>query len=129
MRIAAAPRRRARISLIPLIDVMLVLLFFFMLATSYVDVGHTRLELAPASRAGVGGSDTTARLEVLADGMLRYGDEVRPLPELLPQLRALARDTPLRLAAAAGVSLQALLSALEQLQAAGLKVQLDGAAP
>ena len=129
MRLGPGRRPRARISLIPLIDVMLVLLFFFMLVTRYVEVGRTRLDLAPAGRAGAGGSEQSVQAQVLAGGLLRYGGDTRPLPELLPVLKALPADHELSLAPAPGVSLQALIAAWEQLQAAGIRSRLAAGAP
>jgi biopolymer transport protein ExbD len=129
MRLTLARRPRSRLSLIPLIDVMLVLLFFFMLATSYVEVERTRLELASGGRPGSGGSDEAAVAVVLEQGLLRYGGEVRPLPELLPQLRALPADAELRLTPAPGLSLQALLAAWQQLRAEGIAAKLGTSAP
>jgi len=112
MRLTSAQRPRSRLSLIPLIDVMLVLLFFFMLATSYVEVERTRLELASGGRPGSGGGDEAAVAVVLEQGLLRYGGEVRPLSELLP-----------------GLSLQALLAAWQQLRAEGIAAKLGTSAP
>ncbi|MDP3856200.1 MAG: biopolymer transporter ExbD [Stagnimonas sp.] len=129
MRLGPARRPRARISLIPLIDVMLVLLFFFMLVTRYVEVGRTRLELAPAGRAGAGGSERSVQAQVLDGGLLRYGGETGPLPELLPLLKALPAGSELSLAPAPGVSLQVLIAVWEQLQAEGIRSQLAAGAP
>lgn len=129
MRLTSAQRPRSRLSLIPLIDVMLVLLFFFMLATSYVEVERTRLELASGGRPGSGGGEEAAVAVVLEQGLLRYGGEVRPLSELLPQLRALPADVELRLTPAPGLSLQALLAAWQQLRAEGIAAKLGTSAP
>jgi len=124
------PRRpRPRLSLIPLIDVMLVLLFFFMLATSYVDVGRTRLDLAPAGRAGAGGNELSAQATVFDDGQLRYAGSTRPIADWVPELKALPAGTQLSLVPAPGVSLQGLIAAWEQLQAAGVAVRLGAGAP
>lgn len=129
MRLALARRPRSRLSLIPLIDVMLVLLFFFMLATSYVEVKRTRLELAAADSPGLGADQAPAVAVVLEAGLLRYDGQVRPLAELLPQLRALPADSELRLSPAPGVSLQTLLSAWERLRAEGVAAKLGAEAP
>lgn len=129
MRLGTARRARSRISLIPLIDVMLVLLFFFMLATSYVEVGRTRVELAPAGRAGAGGDPASVQVTVLGDGRLSFGGEARPTAELVPQLKALPAGTELSLVPAAGVSLQTLIAGWEQLQAEGVSTRLGAGAP
>ncbi|ROH93187.1 biopolymer transporter ExbD [Stagnimonas aquatica] len=129
MRLALARRPRSRLSLIPLIDVMLVLLFFFMLATSYVQVERTRLELAAADGPGTGADQAPAVAVVLEQGLLRYQGQVRPLAEWLPQLRTLPANGELLLSPAPGVSLQVLLSAWETLRAEGVAAKLGTAAP
>lgn len=128
MRLTSARRPRSRLSLIPLIDVMLVLLFFFMLATSYVEVERTRLELASGGRPSGGGEAATVAV-VLEQGLMRYGGEVRPLAELLPQLRALPADAELRLAPAPGLSLQTLLAVWERLRDEGVAAKLEAGGP
>ena len=123
MRLSAPGRRRSRPSLIPLIDVMLVLLFFFMLANTYVDYGRTRLELAPgSSSSGLGNAPDVLRVVLLDDGKLRIGDAVLNTSQAIKQLRS-AREV--RLSPAPGVALQTLLAGWEQLKAAGVNVQLS----
>lgn len=129
MRLATARRPRSRLSLIPLIDVMLVLLFFFMLATSYVHVERTRLELAAANHPGIGSESPPAVITVLEQSLLRYEGQAGPLNELLPALRTRLADGELQLVPAPGVSLQTLLTAWEALQAAGIPVKLGAETP
>ena len=129
MQLSVPARRRSRPSLIPLIDVMLVLLFFFMLVGSYAGYTRTALELAPSSRVGgtpVADEPDVLRAIVLADGQLKVGAAVfDPLPAI-EQLK-LAREV--RLTPAPGVPLQTLLASWDQLAAAGVKVQLAEGAP
>src|SRR3546814_12993071 len=47
-RFSRGPRRRVRISLTPLIDVVFILLIFFMLATSFVDDRAIEVEIGRA---------------------------------------------------------------------------------
>ena len=129
MRLHAATGRRARVSLIPLIDVMLVLLFFFMLATSYVDSGRTRLELAAAAQGRAGGEADSTRLLVLADGRLQFQGETRALVDWLPVLQARPPGDALSVSPAPGLPLQTLLSSWQALQAAGLNARLAAEAP
>ena len=126
MRLSAPGRRRSRPSLIPLIDVMLVLLFFFMLANTYVDYGRTRLELAPGGRAsGLGNEADVVRVVVTDDGQLRVGVALLSPAQAVERLR---RAKDVRLSPAPGVALQTLLAGWEQLKAAGVNVQLSEAA-
>lgn len=124
MKLAEPQRRNKRLSLIPLIDVMLVLLFFFMLATSYVDYGRTRIDLAPSQQAGASGAADEGSLVVLDESHVRYGGAALTLAEALPQLREAQGSRELRVSPAPGLPLQALIAVWEQLQAAGLKAQL-----
>ncbi len=123
MRLTVPTRRMARPSLIPLIDVMLVLLFFFMLASSYVGYSRTQLELAPeAGREGPAESPDVVSAVLLVDG----GARLFSLNRAITELRA-AREV--RLSPAPGVPLQVLLAGWEQMGAAGIKVQLAEALP
>jgi biopolymer transport protein ExbD len=113
--------------LIPLIDVMLVLLFFFMLASTYVDYGRTPLELAAGGRAAGSADDAgVVRAVLLDDGRLKVDGGVFELSSAAATLRA-AKEV--RLAPAPGVPLQTLLAGWEQLAAAGVKVQLAEGSP
>jgi biopolymer transport protein ExbD len=126
MQLSVPSRRRARPSLIPLIDVMLVLLFFFMLASSYVGYGRTRLELAPGGRASGGNEASVQRAVLLDDGRLKVGDSLLSTELAIASLKD-AKEV--RLSPAPGVPLQALLASWEQLAAGGVKVQLAEGAP
>lgn len=127
MKLNVSQRRRARPSLIPLIDVMLVLLFFFMLATTYVGYSRTPLKLAPGGRASAGPGDPGVVSAVLLEsGQLRIGAEVLSLTLAIQQLQ---QAKEVRLSPAPGVALQALLAGWESLAAAGIKAQLAEGAP
>lgn len=126
MRLAVASRRRSRPSLIPLIDVMLVLLFFFMLATTYTSYGRTRLELAAGAGAGSADEGAVTRVVVLDDGRLRIGDRVLPAEQAIAELRTASE---VRLSPAPGVALQTLLAGWETLKGAGIAAQLAEARP
>jgi len=122
MRLARPQRRNTRPSLIPLIDVMLVLLFFFMLASTYVDYGRTPLELAAGGRAAGAADDPgVVNAVLLDDGRLRIDGGLFEL-SLAASMLSTAKEV--RLAPAPGVELQTLLAGWEQLAAAGVKVQL-----
>ena len=127
MRLTVPARRHSRPSLIPLIDVMLVLLFFFMLASTYVGYSRTPLDLAPGGRASGAANDPgVVRAVLLADGQLRIGDRLLSPALAIEQLKT-AKEV--RLSPAPGVPLQTLLAGWEQLAAAGVKVQLAEGAP
>lgn len=127
MQLGLAARKKTRPSLIPLIDVMLVLLFFFMLASSYVGYSRTPLQLAAAGGAsGANNEPDVVRAVLLADGQVRVGGTLMGASEAVQKLKT-AKDV--RLSPAPGVALQTLLAGWEQLAAAGIKVQLAEGAP
>ncbi len=117
-----SPRRRAIISLTPLIDVVFILLVFFMLASSFLDWRAIELQ-SPAETGGAGRMEGSALLEVRA-GDLRLGGEVMAASEAAerlvrqrsenPSLRVLVRPDP-------GVSLQRTVDVLDRLDAAGIQ--------
>ena len=127
MRLTTPLRRTARPSLIPLIDVMLVLLFFFMLVSSYGGEHRSILQLAPAMARGVAASEARLQqVQLQADGQFRIGSEQLGLPAAIDALRT---ANTVRLTPASDTTLQTLLSGWEQLSAAGLAVTLAEAAP
>ena len=114
-------RRRNLISLTPLIDVIFILLVFFMLASSFL---HWRaIELDPPQRAGGSDAMTGAMLvEVRASG-LRLAGEAIELPTLIQRLRQQAGDDPDRrvlIKPAEGVSLQRTVDVLDRLDTADI---------
>jgi len=122
MRLSNAPRRNLRPSLIPLIDVMLVLLFFFMLASTYVGYSRTPLNLAPGGRSASAADDPgVVQVELLADGQLRLGGVLLSAEQAIEELKS-AKEV--RLSPAPGVPLQTLLLGWDRLAAAGVPVQL-----
>jgi biopolymer transport protein ExbD len=117
--------RRASIGLTPLIDVVFILLLFFMLASSL-----TRLHTVPVIVAGGGSSaavptddQSPALLRVLAAGGLEF-DGQSIAPERLHRVLAerLAQDPELRLAVEPedAVALQRLLEVLDAVAHAGV---------
>ena len=115
-------RRRALIGLTPLIDVVFILLVFFMLASSFLD--WRSISLAPPAEAANGGALEGAILvELRQDGSLRLSGEPVPLSDLAARARAMAADRPDRrfvVQPAAGVALQNAIAVLDRLAAAGI---------
>lgn len=124
------PRRRNLISLTPLIDVVFILLIFFMLASSFLDWRAVQIE-APAEAGGAGSMEGAMLVEIRPDG-LRMGGQAIAEGELRDQIRARVRDdadTRVLVMPAAGVSMQDTVNVLEGLSAAGarsLSVIRDG---
>jgi biopolymer transport protein ExbD len=113
-------RRTRRPSLTPLVDVVFLLLVFFMLASRFG--AEAGLALAPAA-AGQGGWEGPPRLvSVAADGVALNGAAVgldglaAALAPLMP-----APDAPIVVRVAAGATVQGVVDALAALDAAGYR--------
>jgi biopolymer transport protein ExbD len=117
------PRRRL-IGLTPLIDVVFILLLFFMLASNLTRLRSVPLE-APGQHSQRVDEQPALLLRIQADGQLELsGEPVEPdaLPSLL---RArLQREPELRVIVQPGdqVPLQTTLGVFDQLADAGIKV-------
>ncbi|HLT13689.1 MAG TPA: biopolymer transporter ExbD [Marinobacter sp.] len=81
------PSRPIPIRITPLIDVVFILLVFFMLTTRLLPVDHLELGNSTSERSSVTG-DPLPELQVTADGSLRWQDDRYALSELLPALNA-----------------------------------------
>jgi len=127
-RLSDGVRPPLRISLTPLIDVVFILLVFFMLASNFHDWRAIPLQ---ASGSGASGDMRGALLvEVTAQGP-RLAGEALPMPALIDRLHARRADDPdaaLLIVARDGVETGALVRVLDGLEAAGLRdVTLVGA--
>lgn len=115
---SAFRRRRRRIGIAPLIDVVFILLLFFMLTTNFTRWRQWPMTVhaeATAARA-----DDVRVLRLRADGLLRHGGRVFAA-EHQEALQAFVREAPgdLYVIDAAGVSTQALVDWLDRLKQAG----------
>jgi biopolymer transport protein ExbD len=122
LRFARPPRRRALVSLTPLIDVVFILLVFFMLASSFVDWRVIGLEVGTPGVAS-GPVEGALLIEQRGDG-LRFGGEPLPMEAVVARTAArlaAAPGTPVLVRPAAGVSLQDTVSLLDRLTAVGAR--------
>lgn len=115
---SAAPPRRRRIGLTPMIDVVFLLLVFFMLASRFGSEGA-----APVSAAGTGAGGYTGAprlVEALPDGFRLNGVALAP-DALTARLRALlpSPDAVVVVRARDGADLQRLTAAMDLVRAAG----------
>jgi biopolymer transport protein ExbD len=114
-------RRRARISLTPLIDVVFILLVFFMLASTFLDERAIQAT-TPAARVGGASMEGALLVELRPDGLWLGGRPVTQA-ELLSRLgdhaarnlgqKVLVRPSP-------GISLQQAVALLDRIIASGL---------
>jgi len=121
MRILAAPtaRRRSVISLTPLIDVVFILLVFFMLASSFMDWRALSLDTAAAGRP-VAAEKEPFVVQIEA-GKLRLNGEAITLEELIAKARARRpADQPVSPQPMGRTRVQAVVRVLDALNAAGV---------
>ncbi|WP_462321571.1 ExbD/TolR family protein [Halochromatium sp.] len=117
------PRRRL-IGLTPLIDVVFILLLFFMLASSLTRLHAVALD-APKTQSASADLQPALLLRIQADGRLDLNGEPVTTETLTDRLRAQLQQTPdLRvwLQPADAVPLQKTLQVFDQLAAAGVPV-------
>lgn len=125
MHIEAAARRKHSVSLTPLIDVVFILLLFFMLATNFTD--WRVITLATGTTAGAGEQRPPAVVHVAGDGTLRYDGEVRSLAELAQLLETRQANggiSAVVIRPAPATTLGPTVTALDALAATGLPVAL-----
>jgi biopolymer transport protein ExbD len=114
-------KRRPLISLTPLIDVVFILLVFFMLASSFLDWRSIELNTPGASR-GVSRLEGAILIEVRAEG-LRLSGESLGHDALIRRMKGLlAQETDRRVLVkpSAGVAMQKTIAVLDSLAAAGV---------
>jgi len=122
LRLAAEPggRRRPLISLTPLIDVVFILLIFFMLASSFLD--WRAIDLAAPGRAAAGQSMDGALLVEVRPRGLRLSGERLSLEALTGRIQArlsVRPDQRVLVKPSAGVPLQRAIDVLDRLAGAG----------
>jgi biopolymer transport protein ExbD len=114
-------RHRARISLTPLIDVVFILLIFFMLASSFLDERAFGVD-APAASLGGASMEGALLVELRPDG-LRLGGRDLTQAQLLARLAEHAARNPAQrvlIKPVPGVSLQSAVALLDHVVASGL---------
>jgi biopolymer transport protein ExbD len=123
---ARSRRRRALISLTPLIDVVFILLVFFMLASSFFDWRSIDLA-APGKGTAVPKLDGAMLVEV-RDDMVRLAGAEISLDDLQQRINARIQEMPdqrILVRPAAGVSLQRAVAVVDRIsQAGGANVSL-----
>ena len=114
-------RHRARISLTPLIDVVFILLVFFMLASSFLDERALKVD-APAAALGGGSLEGALLVELRGDGFRLSGQRLGG-EALMARLADHAARNPnqrVLIKPAPGVSLQRAVALLDRVAATGL---------
>lgn len=116
MHLDAPARRSPGIGLTPLIDVVFILLVFFMLATRFTVLQEAPMQLSAAG--GAGAESDVVRLDIVDADRLRAGDTRIGLDEL-PAWLEQQRGRRLVLVPADDTSLQTTLDVMQRIEAAG----------
>ncbi|PWE28665.1 biopolymer transporter ExbD [Pararhodobacter marinus] len=117
-----APRRRSALSLTSLIDVIFLLLLFFMLTSTFTRLGE--LDLTPGAPGGSQGQAAPVFVQ-LAPGDLRVNAETVPLDGLARHLTPLAgEDGMVLIALGEGVDAQRLVDVLAALRGAAFRIRV-----
>ena len=114
-------RRRSIISLTPLIDVVFILLIFFMLASSYLNWRTINLT-APALVESAPAAVNTIIIDILPKGLSIAGNQTEPksLIEQLLMARRADPAQPILLRPAIAVPVQNVVELIDRLTAAGI---------
>lgn len=119
----ASRGRRARlISLTPLIDVVFILLLFFMLAYNFTNEHQITLD-TPSGSAPAQGIEGALLVEVRTDGV-RFAGHYLPMNKLIARVRAARRGHPGRrvlVRSSNGVTLQDTVGVLDALSKANIQ--------
>lgn len=118
MRIDAGPQRpRRRLNLTPMIDVVFLLLVFFMMVSRFG--GLHGMPLAVAEQGGAAWVGPPRLVELRPEGVTLNGVAVGDLAAALAPLMA-APDDPVVLRARDGADVQRLVAVMADLRAAGM---------
>ena len=121
MDFADRERPRPRMNIAPLIDVVFLMLIFFMLTSTFIDTASIDLSMA-RSGPGAGAGDMLL-VDVKRDGELRLNGLTLGLEDLGPELAARVGaqvDTPVALRAEARVPVQRLVAVMDSIQSVGM---------
>lgn len=126
--IAPVRPRRRRLPLTPLIDVIFLLLLFFMLSSTFLRFAQVEVAASAASSGAAAGETRMALLKLRHDGSLSLNGEAVATAGLRAALASLAESGTGRVlfTAEQGGSVQDLVATLEVLEAGPLPVVLSG---
>jgi biopolymer transport protein ExbD len=123
MKVALPERRKSRIEMLPLIDIVFLLLVFFIYAMLSMAVHRGMPVILPTSSTAKIDKHLILSVTVRADGSIFLDKEPIALKDLRGALREAARnrkETGVLLLADKAVSYQALFRVLDQIRLAGL---------
>jgi biopolymer transport protein ExbD len=119
MKLQTRRAEEVELNLISLVDVVLLLVIFFMLSTTFVQDSHLRISLPEAGAAAADRKATAIVITVSAQGSYRVNDralvnnERATLSAALRQLAGDSRDGPVTIRADARSSHQSVVTAMD----------------
>ena len=117
MQLAKLQRKYPLVSLTPLIDVVFILLIFFMLASSFAEWQFIELDVGQADEMRVD-SRSTSTIKLISDGAFTLNDKEMAIAEIVSIVRERCRiniNHPIIIQPLEGVSLQSLVTILDQI--------------
>ena len=128
----AEPPRAQLISLTPLIDVVFILLIFFMLASSFLDWRAVDLKIATPSSAPAGQVNSLV-IRIPSDGAINLAGQRLTIDDMARQVEGRLSEQPdlrILIAPESGVALQSAVDVLQRLKQVGAaNVSLIGKRP
>jgi biopolymer transport protein ExbD len=106
-----------------MVDIVLVLLLFFMVTSSFVHQSHLSMQLPKAQQAAAGEPKSPITIDLSASGQVRMNKQALSMADLAGQLKALAAKDPERvivLRADKNTTQQYVIDVLDAAQEAGL---------
>ncbi len=121
MDFSGRPRTKQELNVAPLIDVVFLLLIFFMLASTFLKPEAIDLMLEGSSTGG-NAAEEMLNIEVVVDGTIRLNGLRLSMPQLETELASRIQGDqtrPVTIKAAAEVPVQTLVSIMDRVRAAG----------
>lgn len=120
-------RQRPAVPIITLIDILAILLIFFIVTTTFKTRESLLKVNLPSSTKVLGGEDSSRRVVLLlsADGKISLGERIFPVEELAEALRRLRSENPearLELKADEGAPLGSMVNVWDAAAEAGLEI-------
>lgn len=129
MEIPRESRRAREINLIPLVDIILMLVIFFMISTSFVVSESMELSLPEGKADNTTTTGKATRILIQPDGMIMVENrrmDTDGLNTLLAQILARDVDEKIAIFTTPGVSVQQLVSVMDTVYlTGGRNVQVD----